>query len=364
MKRIICIVLWCLIFYVAGLFKVESVLAAVLTFAIFGIFLFIMAIYQLLIVKIDLKMEKDFGQKESNFCGKIVLINRSFFPVSQFEVRLEYVYEPYGNKKAQRLTGGLDGRGKVEIPFSIQPMYSGTMKIVVSSIRIWDMVGFFHKKRKTRMEKRITVFPIGISMNVKPDRLKRQVLAIQEKEQNLRLGNTPPDVFQIHPYQQGESLRAIHWKLTARLDDMISRQYGEEMQILPILYLQREKNKEMNVQRLDAYWEVAEALSRGLLEEKIPHIVAWNDQKEQFHGMEIHEEKDFLSTWKMAITYSFEIEEERVQLIYEQLRNETERSVPIICVNQSLKIARDGEEVIHFSWDYYLTEMEKRWVSV
>lgn len=364
MKRGICIVVWCLAFYIAGRFKAEAILATVLASAIVGMVLLITVIYQAFVVKIDLKMERDFGKKEISLSGKIFLENRSFLPISKFLVCLEYFYEPYGKKEVQKIPGVLDGRGTIEIPFSIQPMYSGTLNIIIYNIKVWDILGIFCKKRKIGKESKITIFPFGKVMKIKEDRLKSEVFSIQENEQNILPGNNPPDVFQIHPYQQGEPLRTVHWKLTARLDEIMSRQYAEDMQILPVLYLQRAKAEGMNVKLVDAYWEVAVALSRGLLEADIPHQVVWNDQMEHFHRMEIYGEKDFLFTWKMAITYSCELEEKRVDFVYKQLKKENTASIPIICVNQYLVVLRDGEEIIRFSLDHYSEEMEKRWVSV
>ncbi|MFR8034427.1 MAG: DUF58 domain-containing protein [Lachnospiraceae bacterium] len=359
MKKIVCIVGWCLLFYAAGAFQQEAVLAAVLAVGILGILLFLLSRYQAASIRANIVMERTSGRKGELFNGKVCLENGSVMPVSHCLIRLEYGHEQYGKKEIRNMEGMLKGKGKAEVSFSIQPMYAGTALVRISSIKAWDLLGLFCGKKRIQTQEQIVVFPNDSCMKIKEEKM----LTGQGREID-KAGNIPPDVFQIHPYQPGEPLRAVHWKLTARLDDMMSRQYSDEVQSLPILYFQRGKIEGMNLERMDAYWEVAAALSKGLLYAGIPHAVVWNEREELFHRMEVHTDKDFVLTLKEAMQYSRETEADRQSWLYERLRKENGETVPLVIIDQMLRVYKDGELIVQFSWERYRQEIEKRWVSV
>lgn len=364
MKKIVYVVGWCLLFYAAGYYRAESVLAAVLAVGILGVLLFCLVLYQAAFLQAELSMEKTSCQKGELISGTVFLVNRSILPVSRFCIRLEYAHEPYGTKKVQKLEGLLAGRGRAELSFSITPMYCGCVSMELVSVRVWDLLGIFSKKKRVRAKKRAVILPHGSCMKIRGEQVQRDVWAGREMEEKKQAGHVPPDVAQIHPYQPGESLRAVHWKLTARLDDMMSRQYSEETAPLPIFYVQRGKKKEMDIGRMDAYWEVAAACSKGLLAAGIPHAVVWNGEKEQFYRREIHGETDLLPALREIMVYGRETEEERQRWLWGRLVKEYGSVVPVIGLDQSLTVYRDGKPITQFSWSGYRQELEKRWVSV
>lgn len=364
MKKIVYIFIWGMIFYIAGLFRIESVLAAALAMAVFGVLLFLEVIIQSFLLQVTLDMEETWGKKGNDVSGKIVLHNKFFFPVSKMCIGVEYCYEPYGTKELKKIKGVLEGKGKGEVFFSVQPMYSGVVKIKLVWIKVWDILGIFGKKRKIGQEKEMVIFPYDLCMRINGDEIKTEMIICQDKMMQSSPGDTPPDVFQIHPYQPGEPIRVVHWKLSARLDDMMSRQYSKETQMLPVLYLYREKIQDASLEYLDAYWEMTEALSRGFMLAGISHVVIWNDQKECFHKMEIYGERDFLQTWKNAMLYSVEMDKQTQRKLYESLQRELGEYIPLVSARQDLSIWKNDKRMIQFSWKNYREEIEKRWFSV
>lgn len=50
-----------------------------------------------------------------------------------------------------------------------------------------------------------------------------------DREAVNRPGNQPPEIYQIKTYTPGDSIRNIHWKLTARMDELMSKEYMDEV---------------------------------------------------------------------------------------------------------------------------------------
>ena len=63
-------------------------------------------------------------------------------------------------------------------------------------------------------------------------------------------GSQPPELYQIRQYQDGDSMRDIHWKLSAKMDQMMSRQFAAETQCTATVYLDFQKA----VMRTSAVW--------------------------------------------------------------------------------------------------------------
>lgn len=50
-------------------------------------------------------------------------------------------------------------------------------------------------------------------------------------------GTDPYEIRQLRPYQPGDSLRDVHWKLSARTEELLSKQYGGQEEYCARLFL-------------------------------------------------------------------------------------------------------------------------------
>lgn len=77
--------------------------------------------------------------------------------------------------------------------------------------------------------------------------------------------------YELRPYRPGDSLRAIHWKMSAKRDELVAREPHEDARPLPVLTFHHYGP----LDRVDRTLDRLEGYSRALLEQGRAHEVRW-----------------------------------------------------------------------------------------
>ncbi|TCT16062.1 uncharacterized protein DUF58 [Natranaerovirga pectinivora] len=111
---------------------------------------------------------------------------------------------------------------KRELCFEHRFKYRGAFDVGVSDIEIQDFLGIFKFVRRNKRPLKVTVLPrvvdidsIGINIQDLPDQISNS-------------GNFYEDVSvidEINKYNYGDSLRKVHWKLTAKVNELMVKKY-------------------------------------------------------------------------------------------------------------------------------------------
>ena len=139
-------------------------------------------------------------------------------------------------------------------------------------------------------------------------------------------GSDPGEVFGIREYQEGDSLKQVHWKLTAKLDELTVKipSFPIENNILLILDNLIDPETGVPAMQRSALVELLYSLSAHLLEKSIPHSIGWYDTKEQvFRSQAIRNEEELWASVPEVLSCGFEASE--TSTIYRYL--ESTRSV-------------------------------------
>lgn len=91
-----------------------------------------------------------------------------------------------------------------------------------------------------------------------------------EKERGMDVS----EVFDIREYEPGDEIRAIHWKLSAKQETPVLREFSQPLNYSVILLVELAKASAGALQACVAY---ASAISQGLLESGVLHTIAWYD---------------------------------------------------------------------------------------
>ena len=114
-------------------------------------------------------------------------------------------------------------------------------------------------------------------------RQSRDFAGESEDYSKERGGDDPSEVFKIRDYQPGDKLRSIHWKLTAKTDEMMVRE-----QSLPLgcpvdfyldLYQPAGHHGRKHETKRDSYLQIIASISHSLVLEGCRHHVIWFDSQ-------------------------------------------------------------------------------------
>lgn len=79
--------------------------------------------------------------------------------------------------------------------------------------------------------------------------------------------------YELRPYRDGDSMRAIHWKMSAKRDSLITREPLEDRRPLPVLTFDCFGPPD----RVDRVLDRLTGYSRALLDRERPHEIRWAD---------------------------------------------------------------------------------------
>lgn len=107
-----------------------------------------------------------------------------------------------------------------------------------------------------------------------------------------RPGDDPGETYDIREYQQGDSIRQIHWKLSGKLDDIMIREKSFPVDDT-VLILAEAFQAEREPRRAETVAEVLSAIIRDFMEKKIPCQVGIYDRNTgKFRQEKVRTEED------------------------------------------------------------------------
>lgn len=226
-----------------------------------------------------LKLVEVYGSKNGDLQVEAELTNRSRLPIPEIRVELGYRDLYSGAEERVLGTAMLDDRGSAVLRFHLTSVYCGAVAFWLDQVQVLDHMGVFAGKCRNVG---------GIQeMSVLPDR-SREVPEIAERVEQFaadgdsfnqhRSGDDPSETYDIRTYVQGDTMHRIHWKMTAKTDDVMVRDFGQPVEQVTLLLLDmRRGSDELKRERWDFFLETVASLSDRLLQLNLVHFVAWLD---------------------------------------------------------------------------------------
>lgn len=90
-------------------------------------------------------------------------------------------------------------------------------------------------------------------------------------------GDDPSDTFGVKLYVPGDNVKAIHWKLSGKTDELMVKEFGLPVDSQILILADRDLTAEMTPRQRSELTETAIHLSYTLLGENLPHCVGWYD---------------------------------------------------------------------------------------
>ncbi|MBR3040040.1 MAG: DUF58 domain-containing protein [Lachnospiraceae bacterium] len=125
-----------------------------------------------------------------------------------------------------------------EVKVPIDTAHVGIVRLSVSEVRVSDLLHFFSVTLPFTPKLEVPVFP--------EERMKEDLPAtpasdgLDEYTESDSKGNISSDIKEIREYQPGDRLQRIHWKLSAKLDDLFVKEMAHtsvlSLVLLPELY--------------------------------------------------------------------------------------------------------------------------------
>lgn len=237
------------------------------------------------------------AEREQEIPLEVRLWNRCGFPVSEVQVELKCRDDYSGKVERLQGTAMLDGMDETMLRFVVQAKHYGLLSVWAEQIRVSDPLGInFAASRFPKQVWEVAVLPELVDVQDQPtvsDAVKRP---IDEGESANGRGEDHSSSYELRAYQEGESLRNVHWKMTAKTDELMVKEFGRETEPMSLVFLDLDcGGKNCSRKDWDAFLEVVASFSTAQLRAGNPFEVFWLDAQAQRCHMQVREECDIIA---------------------------------------------------------------------
>lgn len=364
MRKIIFLFSACATLYLAGFFRSGPLM--ILFFA--ELFLFIgMFIVSKLIgrrLSFDVLLSDKKVKKGEYTTGCIKIKNKSLLAVTKFELSVVCKTNGVSDNKKHTLKGYVGARSVTDIEVQLSSIYSGILSVELGQIKVWDYLGFFASKKKLSGGGTFVVMPSQNKIDIRKNQIFLGFDNLDREAVN-RPGNQPPEIYQIKTYTPGDSIRNIHWKLTARMDELMSKEYMDEVGTELFFFIDL-RSSDSSPKKLDAFWEIISAISLGFLSSDIPHCIQWFSVEEKqtvSHNIKKYENYSEMIE-SLIITGVIDgtktVSEEYMSEFYQHcMKNES-----VLMFNTDLILSYNENIIKEFSEEDYEQEIKKSTICI
>ena len=205
---------------------------------------------------------------------KLVITNPCLLPVNRLQALVVVHDVMRGRKKRYRMTLPAVPRGESEYIRSVSFSGTGNYEIYLKKLKMYDITGILSWSIPVKKQGAVQVMP---ELHVVPVRLTqatKNFYGEADVYDENQPGHDKSELFQVREYHPGDRLQNVHWKLTAKQDELIVKEYSLPKACPVILFLSYRPGKK---KQLLYFLETVSSLSFSLMDAGCPHYIAWYD---------------------------------------------------------------------------------------
>lgn len=322
---------------------------------------------------------KESGTKHKGASGEMRISNRSIFPVVQLRCAMHIDNLLTGESYEQPLNFSVRPKDSRKMSIAIEARRCGHLRITFTHAKALDYFGLLRFPIKFSASYDTIVMPDSYEIMVIP---AAQSYSPEESEEYIpnRAGNDVSETHQIRPYLPGDSIRQIHWKLTGKYDQLMVRECAMPLKYSMVVFFDTSYPEQHTPSPacIDALAETVVALSEGLLDAGIAHMMAWRQADGSLEHRPITDSdtlSELLPELLAGQEHKVSMKEQRSADLFDKMSFsqliwlcagsakpyfETQAQVTAICSVPSKKkeSADSGDAVIYISPKSYKQELE------
>ncbi|MEQ8155870.1 MAG: DUF58 domain-containing protein [Clostridiaceae bacterium] len=247
-----------------------------LFFTIFPIFSFILLTLSHRRVTVDFEIPHEITKSESALIN-FTLNNSSFFPVSGAVLYLTCRNNLTGKENDIKMFCAIGNKNLSRTSFMVSDMNAGRISVILNKMKVCDFSGLFSLSKNINNEKSGLIYPEIYQVKIATQH-QTEINGDGEHYSQTKKGQDVNDIFALREYIQGDEIRKIHWKLSAKQSKLIVRDFGFSLNYPIFLLLEIFNNKKEDSDKaLDACMITFVSVSQSLIEKGICHNIAWYD---------------------------------------------------------------------------------------
>lgn len=210
--------------------------------------------------------------------------NNGFLPITDASMRVTVSNTLDGEKESYDINLRAPARSQVKVPFTFRSTYCGVVKAEFGCIVLCDYLRLFQRRKRFTASSECIVMPHLLDLQVSVTDACRSYDSDSEEYDQHHAGDDPAEIFQIRSFRQGDKMSRVHWKMTARLDEMMIKELSRPISNSVGIYLDLRYSA---IDEIQSVYDLCYSLSVALCLQQCHHWVIWYSQ-ESASGFEEH----------------------------------------------------------------------------
>ncbi len=227
--------------------------------------------------KVDVILQCPEGMEQGNN-GKILLyaVNRSHLSVPMVVAKVSCTNSLTGNTVDHIARFPVSGKGRHKEVIKFNDAEIGHIDVLISDLYMTDALHIIRFHLPANQHSAFLVEPPTLPVFIRQGEAM-EMEGTSSKYSEHEPGHDVSETFDHRDYQAGDSIRSIHWKLSAKMGDLVVREYSKPVEFSLVLLLELAKSSPEALQSCISY---VVGISRELLDEGLLHTIAWYDAAE------------------------------------------------------------------------------------
>lgn len=235
---------------------------------------FVLGLITSFFVKIKLLPQTQSVDKKQDFTVVVSLTNRSIFPAVPVRIIGKLPNIKNNSVECQQIFASVAPMSTVNIKLKGNMPYRGRYPMAIDKIYIYDLLKIFSFRKKLSVAAEAVVLPRIFPIQSIPS----QSVSEDENLTRQQYGFNKTSFASIREYRRGDPLQTVHWKLSAKQDDMIVKEFEETLNSDSIIICDFGMPQSDKLFALtDGIVESALAVTRSLVEDLNSVTVLWED---------------------------------------------------------------------------------------
>ena len=272
MKKVFFLAVIAMTCYIAGTYRNTVLLTLAVWEFLLLLVLFFLPYYWKKVLQVGFLTEIIAASKGINQTCRIFVRNKGVLAAGRFRIRMRFGYQ-YGKKYRVRMFGTAGGTGESQLSFEMDTPYCGLLELELERVRFYDYLSFFSAGKKQKDKMQLLVLP------KEQEGLIQENFKWNEKELFLETWrkngeNEQMEVKQLREYQQGDNIRRIHWKQSARMQQLWIKELEQESDSIADLFLEL-AGEVPTAKEMNCFYQVTAAILLELMQQAKRVAVHW-----------------------------------------------------------------------------------------
>ena len=247
------------------------------------------------LISVHTKIEEQSVDRGDKIAFEIIVNNISFFPIPNITVIVEFKYNNCNESMYRQFLVNAKGLEKTRVSGNLMLNYCGDLDIKISKAYIYDPLKIFRCKIACDDYNHIIVMPKLVEPDYYTLHTPDNSISDSQYYSKKTSGNDSSEIFDIREYKDGDSVSRIHWKLSAKQDKFIVKEFSMPISKLNVILVELiESESKQQRKNLDGVYEMVYAIGNfACIKERTFKLVFYSACSKELKIIEINS-KDVL----------------------------------------------------------------------